>query len=61
LASKLLNTCSSPVRSIAVIGWACIVMALLLGIAEIYHRRTIGEGTFDRCDAGRTGANWMYL
>jgi len=45
LASKLLNTCSSPVRSITVIGWACIAMALLLGIAEIYarHRRTIGE------------------
>src|ERR1700730_1008816 len=45
LASKLLNSCNSPVRSITVIGWACLVMALLLGIAEIYahNRRTIGE------------------
>lgn len=43
LASKLLNTCNSPLRGIAVIGWACIVMAILLGLAEIYarHRRTV--------------------
>ena len=48
LASKLLNTCNSPVRSITVIGWACVSMGLLLGIAEIYarHRRTIGEAHF---------------
>jgi undecaprenyl-diphosphatase len=48
LASKLLNTCNSPVRGIIVIGWACVVMSLLLGIAEIYarHRRTIGEAHF---------------
>ena len=48
LASKLLNTCNSPVRSITVIGWACVSMGLLLGIAEIYarHRRTISEAHF---------------
>ena len=48
LASKLLNTCNSPVRSITVIGWACVAMALLLGIAEIYaqHRRTIDRASF---------------
>lgn len=48
LASKLLNTCNSPVRGIAVIGWACVAMALLLGAAEIWarHRRTIGEARF---------------
>ena len=48
LASKLLNTCNSPVRGIIVIGWACVAMALLLGIAEAYarHRRTIGEVHF---------------
>jgi len=48
LASKLLNTCASPVRSVTVIGWACVGMALLLGVAEIYarHRRTIGEARF---------------
>lgn len=48
LASKLLNTCNSPLRGIAVIGWACIVMALLLGLAEIYarHRRTVENASF---------------
>jgi undecaprenyl-diphosphatase len=47
-AAKLLNTCHSPVRSITVIGWACVAMALLLAIAEIYarHRRKIGEANF---------------
>jgi undecaprenyl-diphosphatase len=45
--SNLLNTCSSPLRSLAVIGWACIGMAILLGFAEIYarHRRTIGDAS----------------
>ncbi|KIU46021.1 MULTISPECIES: undecaprenyl-diphosphate phosphatase [Bradyrhizobium] len=44
-ASKLLNTCNSPLRGVVVIGWACVAMAILLGAAEIYarHRRTIGE------------------
>lgn len=41
--SAVLNTCGSPLRSLAVIGWACIVMAILLALAEIYarHRRTL--------------------
>ncbi len=44
LAAKLLNTCHSPVRSITVIGWAGVAMALLLAVAEIYarHRRKKG-------------------
>ena len=48
LASKLLNSCNSPIRSVTVIGWACVAMAFLLGIAEIWarHRRTIGEVRF---------------
>jgi undecaprenyl-diphosphatase len=48
LASKLLNTCNSPVRGIAVIGWACVAMALLLGVAEIAarHKRMIGQASF---------------
>jgi len=48
LASKLLNTCNSPLRGIAVIGWACIVMAVLLGLAEYYarHRRTVENASF---------------
>jgi undecaprenyl-diphosphatase len=48
LAAKLLNTCNSPVRSITVIGWACVAMALLLAIVEIYarHRRKIEQANF---------------
>ena len=45
--AKVLNTCNSPLRAISVIGWACIVMAVLLAIAEIWarHRRTIEKAT----------------
>jgi undecaprenyl-diphosphatase len=45
LTSKVLNSCNSPVRGITVIGSACVVMALLLGLAEIWarHRRTIDK------------------
>ncbi len=41
--SGVLNACSSPLRSLTVIGWACIVMAVLLALAEIYarNRRTL--------------------
>ena len=48
LASKLLNTCNSPLRSVTVIGWACVAMALLLGAAEIWarHFRTIDKASF---------------
>jgi undecaprenyl-diphosphatase len=46
-ASKLLNTCNSPLRSVTVIGWACVAMALLLGAAEIWarHYRTIDKAS----------------
>ena len=45
--SGVLNACGSPLRSLAVIGWACIVMAILLALAEIYarHRRTLENVT----------------
>ncbi|MGB6322860.1 MAG: undecaprenyl-diphosphate phosphatase [Xanthobacteraceae bacterium] len=45
--AKVLNTCNSPLRAISVIGWACIAMAVLLAIAEIWarHRRTIEKAT----------------
>ena len=48
LASKLLNTCNSPLRSVTVIGWACVAMAVLLGAAEIWarHYRTIEKASF---------------
>ena len=41
----VLNTCNSPLRSLNVIGWACIVMAVLLAIAELRarHSRTIDD------------------
>jgi undecaprenyl-diphosphatase len=41
----VLNTCNSPLRSLSVIGWACIVMAVLLAIAELRarHSRTIED------------------
>jgi len=45
LLSKYLNTCDSPLRSLWVIGGSCIVMALLLAIAELTarHERDITE------------------
>jgi undecaprenyl-diphosphatase len=48
LLARLLNTCNSPLRSISVIGWACVAMALLLGVAEVCarHRRTSDNATF---------------
>jgi undecaprenyl-diphosphatase len=41
--APLLNTCGSPLRGVAVIGWACVVMAILLALAEVIakHRRTM--------------------
>lgn len=41
--AKTLNTCNSPLRELSVIGWACVAMAVLLGITEVYarHERTI--------------------
>lgn len=48
LLANLLNACNSPFRTVSVIGWACVVMAILLGLAEVRasHRRTIGDATF---------------
>jgi undecaprenyl-diphosphatase len=48
LLAPILNACHTPLRGIGVIGWACVVMALLLGLAEIFarHRRIIGQATF---------------
>jgi len=45
--ANVLNTCNSPLRAISVIGWACIAMAVLLAIAELWarHRRTIENAT----------------
>jgi undecaprenyl-diphosphatase len=45
--AKLLNTCSTPLRTLTVVGWACIVMGVLLALAEIYarHKRSIAQVT----------------
>ena len=38
--SKVLNTCNSPLRSLTVIGWSCIVMGTLMALAELLARHT---------------------
>src|SRR5580704_16404466 len=43
--AKLLNTCTSPIRGLEVVGIACIVMALLLGLAELVARH---QRSFER-------------
>ena len=48
--AKTLNTCGSPLRSLVVVGLACIVMALLLAIAEVaarHHRPFESVGLLD--------------
>jgi undecaprenyl-diphosphatase len=47
LLSGPLNRCGSPLRSLSVIGWACIIMAGLLAATEILarHRRTVEQST----------------
>jgi len=48
LLSPILNQCGSPMRGLAVIGWACIAMAVLLAFAEIAakHRKTLADASF---------------
>jgi len=43
----VLNACGSPLRTLSVIGWACVVMAVLLAFAEVYarHKRTITQAS----------------
>jgi len=47
LLSPVLNACHSPLRGLTVIAIACVVMAALLGLAEIYsrHKRTLDHAT----------------
>jgi undecaprenyl-diphosphatase len=47
----VLNTCTSPLRSLGVIGLACIVMAILLGLAERYARHARGMDRATLADA----------
>ena len=39
LLRRTLEGCGSPLRGVAVIGWACIVMGVLLALAERYGQR----------------------
>ncbi len=43
--SSVLNACNSPLRGLLVIGYACIGMAVLMGISELTcsHRRNVSE------------------
>jgi undecaprenyl-diphosphatase len=43
--AKTLNTCGSPLRALWVVGLSCIVMALLLGLAELTARH---QRSFER-------------
>jgi undecaprenyl-diphosphatase len=49
--SKVLNTCGSPIRGLVIIGIACIVMAILLGLAELLarHQRSFERAGFLDC------------
>jgi undecaprenyl-diphosphatase len=49
--SSTLNTCSSPLRGLMVIGIACVVMAVLLAIAELRARHTRAMGQMRLRDA----------
>ena len=40
---KTLEGCASPLRGLVVIGWACVIMGVLLALAERYGQRNHGE------------------
>lgn len=46
--APILNACGSPLRSLTVIGWSCIGMAVLLALAEVLakHRRHMDQATW---------------
>ena len=48
LLKPILNGCNSPLRTLPAIGWACVVMAVLLALAEIFarHKRAIAQVTW---------------
>jgi undecaprenyl-diphosphatase len=47
LLKPVLNACNSPLRTLVVIGIACLVMSALLALAELYsrHKRTLDHAT----------------
>lgn len=48
LLQKVLNACNSPMRGVAVIGAACVIMGGLLAVAEVTakHRRTMDQASW---------------
>ncbi|OLE34441.1 MAG: undecaprenyl-diphosphatase [Cyanobacteria bacterium 13_1_40CM_2_61_4] len=50
LLRRTLEGCGSPLRAVAVVGWACVVMGVLLALAERY-------GQQDRAGAKRVWAD----
>jgi undecaprenyl-diphosphatase len=46
--APVLNQCGSPLRGLAVVGWACIGMAVLLAFTELAarHRRPLADASF---------------
>ena len=51
LLTKVLNECNSPLRAPMVVGIACVVMALLMGWAEISARHKRGSEKLTLLDA----------
>jgi undecaprenyl-diphosphatase len=51
LLAPVINACASPLRSLQAIGVACLVMAGLLGAAEIFarHRRSVSDASARDC------------
>ncbi|ACA17607.1 undecaprenol kinase [Methylobacterium sp. 4-46] len=45
LLSPVLNACNSPLRTLPVIAWACVVMGLLLALAEAAARHVRPAGS----------------
>lgn len=45
--SGILNRCASPLRSLTVIGWSCLIMAMLMGLTEVLarHRRSVEDSS----------------
>jgi len=49
---KTLEGCGSPLRSLALIGWACVVMGVLLALAERYGQRNHSRAKRQWADLG---------
>ena len=55
LLGPLLNSCGTPLRSLPVIGIACLVMGVLLALAELFAKHTRGVEDMGVVDAFLVG------